>query len=54
MYQSLCAFKYIFYVSVKIFFTKQRFLFSGIHLKLLKWCYQLVWKKGLFVCVDAF
>lgn len=51
MYQSLCAFKYIFYVSVKIFFTKQRFLFSGIHLKLLKWCYQLVWKKKDCLCV---
>lgn len=51
MYQSLCAFKYIFYVSVKMFFTKQRFLFSGIHLKLLKWCYQLVWKKKDCLCV---
>lgn len=51
VYQSLCAFKYIFYVSVKMFFTKQRFLFSGIHLKLLKWCYQLVWKKKRIVCV---
>lgn len=54
MYQSLCAFKYIFYVSVNVFHkAKVSFFRNSPEIAEVVLSVSLE-KKGLFVCVDAF